>query len=214
MPYHTYPYELPPLPYAYDALEPFIDAETMHYHHDKHFKAYVDNLNKALEPYPQLQGMTLEQLLSVPMRLPAAARTAILNNGGGVYNHALFFQGMAPPQTPGHIPQGAALDLIQRAFGSFDDFKKVFTDAALKVFGSGWTVLALTPYRTLQIVNLKNQETMLSTPSVPLLYVDVWEHAYYLKYKNARAEYLENIWNVLMFPGSGRYRLVQPNSLL
>lgn len=214
MPYHTYPYELPPLPYAYDALEPYIDAETMHYHHDKHFATYIANLNKALAPYPQLQKLTLEQLLATPMRLPAAARTAILHNGGGVYNHALFFQGMAPPSSPGHEPQGAVLEVLRRTFGSFEDFKKVFNEAALKVFGSGWTVLVLTPQGGLQIVNLKNQETLLSTPAIPLLYVDVWEHAYYLKYKNARGDYLQNIWNVLTLPGSGRYRLVKPNALL
>ncbi|MCI8360824.1 MAG: superoxide dismutase [Clostridiales bacterium] len=200
MPFHTYPYELPPLPYAYDALEPYIDAETMRYHHDKHFQTYIEGLNKALAPYPHLQKCRLEELLSAPARLPDPARCAILRNGGGVYNHSRFFRGMAPAQEDGHRPEGGLAQLIDQTFTSFDHFKEVFSQAALEVFGSGWAVLALTPRGKLKIVQLRNQETTLPAGALPLLYIDVWEHAYYLKYKNLRAEYVKNIWNVLAFP--------------
>ena len=201
MPYNTYPYELPPLPYAYDALEPYIDAETMHFHHDKHFQTYIDNLNQALQTHPALQKCRLEDLLSDPRALPAKDRCAILRNGGGVYNHAHFFKGMAPADEAAcHRPTGQLLDCINRAFGSFDDFKETFSKEAAKVFGSGWTVLALTPCGRLRIVNLANQETVLPDGEKPLLFIDVWEHAYYLQYQNRRAAYIQNIWNVLVFP--------------
>lgn len=200
MPYNTYPYELPPLPYPYDALEPTIDAETLHYHHGKHFQAYVNGLNKALEPYPKLQKLTLSKLLANPGKLPRKAYTDIMHNGGGVYNHTLYFNGLAPAGAGNHQPGGELLSLIKEIYGSFEDFKNIFTRQALSVFGSGWTILSLTPKNKLDILNLKNQDTLLATKNRPLLYVDVWEHAYYLKYRNLRIEYLQNIWNVLTFP--------------
>lgn len=200
MPFDTYPYELMPLPYPYDALEPYLDAEILHYHHDKHFGAYVNGLNAALKPYPKLQTLTLKQLLSRPERLPQKARTAILRNGGGVYNHTLYFVGLSPADQGPHEPQGILFNKINRTFSSFANFKRLFNQSALDVFGSGWTGLFLSPDGSLQIRNLKNQDTLLGTGMRPLLYVDVWEHAYYLQYKNLRAEYLQNIWNILQFP--------------
>lgn len=200
MPYHTYPYELPPLPFPYEALEPYIDAETMYYHHDKHFSTYINNLNRALEPYLWLQRLTLEQLLANPNILPPKAATNILNNGGGVYNHLHFFQGLAPAQEDRHTPKGLFLAAINASFISFDNFKMVFNTQALAVFGSGYTELAVTPQGTLRLFNVKNQDTLLPTGNRLILLVDVWEHAYYLKYKNLRGEYLKNIWNVLVFP--------------
>lgn len=200
MPFNTYPYELPPLPYAYDALEPYIDEETMHYHHDKHFQTYIDGLNKALAPYPRLQKCRLEELLAAPAELPEKARCAILRNGGGVYNHGRFFRGMAPVGEGCHMPEGSLARLIDRTFTSFDNFKEILSQQALDVFGSGWAVLTLTPCGRLKILGLRNQETPLPSGELPLVYIDVWEHAYYLKYKNQRAEYVKNIWNVLVFP--------------
>ncbi|GHV38929.1 superoxide dismutase [Clostridia bacterium] len=193
----TYPYALPPLPYAYDALEPYIDAETMHYHHDKHFQTYVNNLNAALKPYPYLQTKTLAQLLRSPQALPRAAATAILHNGGGAYNHNLFFNGLAPASAEKHAPAGRLEQQINRDFKSFDNFKTAFNAQAGAVFGSGWTALAQNLRGTLQIVSFPNQDTLITKGLRVLLLVDVWEHAYYLKYKNARADYLTAIWNVL-----------------
>ena len=195
----TYPFTLPALPYPYDALEPAIHAETMHFHHDKHFASYVESFNAALKPYPQLHGLPLETLLENPARLPDSARCAILRSGGGVYNHALFFAGLAPADKGIHVPSGKLGRMIAASFGSFEQLKARFTQSALSVFGSGWTVLALAPGGRLCIINLKNQDTLLCTGYRPLVYVDVWEHAYYLQYQNRRAEYLDQIWSVLTF---------------
>jgi len=160
----TYPFVLPPLPYPYDALEPYIDAETMHYHYDKHFGGYIDNLNKALEPYPFLQGLTLEQLLAANRMLPAAAYTAIMHNGGGVYNHAIYFSRLCPPgQGGGRRPAGKLLDEISVTFGSFDKFKQELSDHAKNVFGSGWSSLVITREGSLRIVDLFNQQTVAGT---------------------------------------------------
>lgn len=189
-----YPFSRIALPYDYSDLEPYIDTETMHYHYDKHYKTYVNNLNKALEKYPGLQKFTLEQLLAMPRMDPA-----ILKNGGGAYNHGLYFSGMAPAGRA-NGPQGQLLYLIERGYGSFEGFKKVFNRVALNVFGSGYAVLAVTAGGRLSIVPLKNQDTLRGRGLTPLVCVDVWEHAYYLKYKNQRAAYLENIWNVIDFP--------------
>lgn len=206
--FDTYPFSLPPLPYPYEALEPYLDAETLHYHHDKHFKSYVDGLNQALKPYCGLQGLTLRQLLSAgnggygwasPGQLPPCAAKAILRNGGGVYNHFLYFQGLAPKGTA-RGPEGKLLQWICRAYGSVEQFQQAFTQCAMEVFGSGWTVLGLLPNGALRIFRLKNQETLVCAKIRPLLMVDLWEHAYYLKYKNLRKEYLENLWHVLSFP--------------
>jgi Fe-Mn family superoxide dismutase len=194
-----YPFELPPLPYAYDALEPYIDAETMHYHHDKHYQTYIDNLNNALKSYPALQRLTLEQLL-LTKALPAKDRVTILNNAGGVYNHMHFFNGLRPANEEGHLPDERLMSMINNTFGSFGSFKDTFSKQALAVFGSGWTCLALTRRRELKIINLANQATTLEYGAVPLILFDVWEHAYYLKYRNLRSEYVDNIWNVITFP--------------
>ena len=187
MPYNSYPFELPPLPYKYDALEPYIDSETMYYHHDKHYKTYIDNLNAALEPFPNLQELTLEQLLTWTRFLPQDTYTKIMQNGGGVYNHSLFFNGLAPAAEEQPMPSGALLRDMEETFGSFSKFKKAFYAEALKVFGSGWTYLVYNRQGKLKIVNLKNQETPLLLKARPVLAVDLWEHAYYLKYKNARS---------------------------
>ncbi|MCD7947603.1 MAG: superoxide dismutase [Oscillospiraceae bacterium] len=195
-----YPFTLPALPYAYDALEPYIDTETMHYHHDKHFQTYINNLNDALKMYPRLQNMTLRQLLCSRLQLPADVRDKIMNNGGGVFNHNLFFQGLAPAAEPVHTPQGAFAAEINQTFGSFAQLKKAFNEQALAVFGSGWSALIRDKLGRLQIVQLKNQETTLMYGVQPLLLLDVWEHAYYLKYKNDRKDYVENAWNVLVMP--------------
>lgn len=194
----TYPYVLPPLPYAYNALEPYIDEETMHYHHDKHFQTYINNLNDALEPYPQLQNMSLSQLISNPSAIPQPVRDKVMNNGGGVYNHDLFFRGLAPASEPLHTPQGKLAENIDKAFGSFENFKKTFSQQALSVFGSGWTALCFDRNCCLKIINLKNQETSLLYGAETIMLLDVWEHAYYLKYKNERKKYVENSWNVLI----------------
>ena len=194
-----YPFILPPLPYAYDALEPFIDTETMHYHHDKHFQTYITNLNKALASNPKLQDRTLKELLYHPEALPAKDRTAILNNAGGVYNHFLFFNGLAPADEDNHEPKCRLIGIIDNTFGSFNKFKKLFSQLALQVFGSGWTCLVLTPEGVPKIVNLKNQDVVNEGDQVIILF-DVWEHAYYLKYKNLRADYVDNLWNIIRFP--------------
>ncbi len=199
MSYNRYPYELPALPYPYNALMPYIDTETMHYHHDRHFQTYVDNLNAALKPYPVLQRLQLEQILRRGNLLPAEARTKILQNAGGVYNHMLFFEGLSPAAEGRHEPQGRLAELINKTFSSYQNFQKLFTDQAMEVFGSGWTCLAMTAQQQLKIVNLANQETTLAQNAVPLLLFDVWEHAYYLKYKNARADYLAQLWHVVRF---------------
>lgn len=198
---YTYPFVLPPLPYPYEALNPYIDTETMHYHHDKHFKTYIDKLNAVLEKYPTLHNMTLTQLLSANLEnLPAEDRTAIMNNAGGVYNHALFFEGLAPASENKHMPVGKLATMIDRDFGSFENFKDAFNRTALNLFGSGWACLALNENGRLEIHPLKNQETAVPLNSECLIQFDVWEHAYYLKYKNDRKNYIDNLWNVIVFP--------------
>ena len=198
----TYPFSLPVLPYPYNALEPYIDEETMHYHHDKHFQTYITNLNKALEPYPKLHGLTLEQLLRNSRYLPRDAYETILRNAGGTYNHDLFFSHLGPAEEQPEVPGERLGKLIDQTFGSFQAFKEKFTAEALSVFGSGWACLALTPRGKLQIMTLHNQDTSLSQNAVPLILFDVWEHAYYLKYKNDRTEYVNNLWNVVRYPES------------
>ena len=195
-----YPFELPPLPYSYDALEPYIDAETMHYHHDKHFAAYIDKLNAALEAYPQLHDTPLDKILQKSAVLPPSSRQAIMRNGGGVYNHTLFFQGLSPTDSGIHSPEGNIANMISRQFGSFEAFKEQFSAEALKVFGSGWTYLAITRERTLRIVNFKNQDTPVEKGMTPVILFDLWEHAYYLKYRNLKSDYVNTLWNIVTFP--------------
>lgn len=189
------PFTLPPLPYAYDALEPHIDKETMTIHHDKHHAAYVNNLNAALEAHPDLQGKSIEDLIVGLNSLPEAVRGPVRNNGGGHINHTMFWETM----TPGGAkePSGALADAIKAAFGSLDDFKKQFNDAGVKRFGSGWAWLVKGKDGKLQIVSTANQDNPLTDGLKPILGNDVWEHAYYLKYQNRRPDYLAAWWNVV-----------------
>jgi Fe-Mn family superoxide dismutase len=186
---------LEPLPYAYDALEPYIDARTMEIHHSKHHATYVANLNNALQPFTDLQGKPVEELLKDLGALPEAARTAIRNNGGGVLNHNLYWTMMAPKA--GGAPKGEVAKAIEAAFGSFDAFKDQFTKAGLGRFGSGWAWLVVDKSGKLAITSTANQDTPISEGLRPILTVDVWEHAYYLKYQNRRADYLAAWWNVV-----------------
>ncbi len=185
-----YPFQLKPLPYPYDALEPHIDTETVTIHHDKHLKAYVDNLNKALAPYPDYHNWPLEKLLCNLLLLPKSIQTAVKNNAGGVYNHNLYFYGMSG--TKNQQPQGELRDLLVNTFGSYEKWQSLFREAALAVFGSGWTWLVLDQLGNLKIANTANQDTPLPRGLCPVLLVDVWEHAYYLKYQNRRGNYLDN----------------------
>lgn len=197
MPFNTYPYELPPLPYAYDALEPYIDTETMHIHHNKHFAAYITNLNNVLKDQPCLQKLSLEQLLC--SHLPAHIKTTILNNAGGVYNHTKFFENLSPVNENNHMPSNRMMWMIQYNYGSWENFKRIFTDTALSVFGSGWACLSYNRQRELKIISLANQDTVVPYCASSVILCDVWEHAYYLKYRNMRSEYVNNIWNILKF---------------
>ena len=197
------PFTVPPLPYAYDALEPTIDAETMHLHHDKHHAAYVANLNKAVANDPTLGAKPVEDLLKDLSAIPASIRTAVRNNGGGHYNHSLFWMMMKPGG--GGEPTGDLATAMNTAFGSFDTFKENFTKAALGQFGSGWAWLVLDG-KILKIEPSANQDTPLSSGQTPLLGVDVWEHAYYFKYQNKRADYVKAWFNVVNWDFvSGQY---------
>jgi Fe-Mn family superoxide dismutase len=188
-------HECPPLPYAYDALEPHIDEMTMRIHHDKHHQAYVDNLNKALEGNAELQAKSIESLIKDLSAVPEAIRTAVRNNGGGHYNHSLFWTLMAP--NAGGAPEGELAGAIDGAFGSFDGFKEQFGKAAMGRFGSGWAWLCVDDTGKLMITSTANQDCPLSEGLTPILGLDVWEHAYYLKYQNRRAEYVSAWWNVV-----------------
>ncbi len=186
-----YPFSLPPLPYAYEALEPHIDKETMHYHHDKHLNTYVGNLNAALEKYPDCQTLTLEQLLSDLEALPEGLRGAVRNNGGGVYNHDLYFD-MLSPETNQEVPEK-----IAAAFGGAEEMKKQLKAAGLGQFGSGFAWLVQDSAGELKIMALPNQDNPLSQGYFPLLPLDVWEHAYYLRYQNLRPDYIDNWFAVV-----------------
>src|SRR5919204_1103342 len=181
-------HELPSLPYAYEALEPTIDSETMHLHHDKHHATYVNNLNAAIEKHPDLGSKTAEELLRNLNSVPEDIRAAVRNNGGGHVNHTMFWQIMAP--RAGGEPTSAVGDEIRKTFGSFEDFKTKFNDAGVKQFGSGWVWLVRGNDGKLQIISTPNQDSPLMQGLWPIMGNDVWEHAYYLKYKNARADYL------------------------
>jgi superoxide dismutase, Fe-Mn family len=187
------PYELPPLPYEYDALEPTIDEQTMRIHHDKHHGAYVTNLNKALEG-TEWDGRPLEQVLDNLDLLPEDKQTPVRNNGGGHANHTFFWEIMSPDG--GGAPSGALGEAIDATFDSFDDLKSQVNAAGVARFGSGWTWL-IHDGTGLAVVSTPNQDTPLMTGDTPLLGIDVWEHAYYLKYQNRRPDYLEAWWNVV-----------------
>jgi len=188
-----YPFELPALEYDFDALEPVIDSETMKLHHDKHHQAYVDNLNKAVEPHSDLQSKTLSELLGDLDALPEAARGAIRNNGGGHVNHSMFWKTMKLNEGK---PSGDLATAIESEFGSFDDFKTKFNEAGVKQFGSGW-VFVIASGNKLEIQAMPNQDTPLHKGIEPLFGNDVWEHAYYLKYNNRRPDYLKAWWDVV-----------------
>jgi Fe-Mn family superoxide dismutase len=186
---------LPPLPYAFDALEPHIDAKTMEIHHGKHHQAYVNNLNAALEKAPELQNKSLDELLKNLNAAPEAVRTAIRNNGGGHWNHTMFWQIMAP--NAGGNPSGALGDAITKAFGGFDKLKEQLNAAAVGRFGSGWAWLVVERGGGLKIESTPNQDNPLMEGRTAIMGVDVWEHAYYLKYQNRRPDYLAAWWNVV-----------------
>lgn len=187
--------QLPPLPYAYDALEPHIDAKTMQFHHDKHHAAYVNNLNKALDKHPELKNKSVEELLKNLSKVPADIRTTVRNNGGGHVNHSMFWRIMKP--NGGGEPTGEIATAIKENFGSFADFKKQFNDAGAGRFGSGWVWLVHNKKGKLEITTTPNQDNPLSKGKYPIFGNDVWEHAYYLKYQNRRPDYLEAWWNVV-----------------
>jgi Fe-Mn family superoxide dismutase len=188
-------HELPPLPYDYNALEPYIDEETMHLHHDKHHQAYINNLNTALANYPDLQDKSAEELIRDLNSVPEAIRPAVRNNGGGHVNHTMFWEIMGP--NGGGEPTGAIADAINESFGSFDALKQQFNDAGVKRFGSGWAWLVRGSDGKLSVISTANQDNPLSDGQYPVLGNDVWEHAYYLKYQNRRPDYLAAWWNVV-----------------
>jgi len=190
-----YPYSLPQLPYSYDALEPYIDKTTMEIHHTKHHQAYINNLNSALEKYPEFHNLELEEILRNLNQLPEEIRTAVRNNGGGHYNHSLFWEIMKP--NGGGQPKGKLKEEIERNFGSFEEFKKLFSETAIKHFGSGWAWLVITSDKKLKVYSMLNQDNPLMNGDIPIMGLDVWEHAYYLKYQNRRAEYIEAWWHVV-----------------
>ncbi len=185
-----YPFILPDLPYPYNALEPYIDEDTMYFHHDKHFKSYIDGLNKALEPYPQYHTWTLEELLSRLSRLPKELQTSVRNQGGGVYNHDLYFDSLTPnsQNTPAFI-----IDI----FSSEENWKTQMKTKSMNQFGSGFGWLVMDLKGMLQIISLPNQDNPLSIGLYPLLPLDVWEHAYYLQYQNLRGDYIDQWFHII-----------------
>jgi Fe-Mn family superoxide dismutase len=187
-------FELPPLPYAKDALEPYIDATTMEIHHGKHHGTYVTNLNAAIEKRPELASWSLEDLVRNSSDIPEDVRTMVRNNGGGHFNHSIFWRVMTP--NGGGEPKGDLARAISEAFGDFSTFKNTFTQAAMNRFGSGWAWLGFKGGK-LAVISMPNQDAPLMEGLTPILGVDVWEHAYYLKYQNRRPEYLSNWWNVV-----------------
>lgn len=190
------PHTLPQLPYAFDALEPHIDAKTMEIHSQKHHKTYVDNLNKALESAPDLAGLDIVQLLKEVKKVPDSIRQAVINNGGGHHNHSLFWEIMGP--NAGGEPAGAIGDAIKADFGDFDSFKAKVKDNGLTQFGSGWSWVVFNPGSgKLEAIKRPNQDSPLMDGLIPVLGIDVWEHAYYLKYQNLRAGYIDAWWNVV-----------------
>ena len=190
-------FTLPPLPYDFAALEPNIDAKTMEIHHGKHHQTYVNNLNAALEKAPELQGKSLDELMRGINSVPEAVRTAVRNNGGGHWNHSMFWLIMAP--RAGGEPSGALAEAIAESFGSFDKFKQEFTQAATTRFGSGWAWLIADGNR-LSVTSTPNQDNPLMEGKQAILGLDVWEHAYYLKYQNRRPDYIAAWWNVVNWP--------------
>lgn len=190
-----YPYKLPDLGYAFDALEPYIDKETMIVHYTKHHQTYINNLNAIIEKQPELQNKELSDILTDLSSVPSAVRTAIQNQGGGSLNHTMFWTMMSPKG--GGIPKGHIGDAITKSFGNFEAFQDQFNATAKTVFGSGWAWLAFDPQGRLVIVPTPNQDTPLSEGYKPIICLDVWEHAYYLKYQNRRPDYISAWWHVI-----------------
>lgn len=188
-------HELPALPYAHDALEPNIDTATMEIHHGRHHNAYVTNLNKALESAPELASKSIEDLIADLASVPESIRTAVRNNGGGHANHSLFWQTISP--SGGGQPSGALAAAIDSELGGFDKFKEAFAAAGATRFGSGWAWLAADKAGKLKVYSLPNQDSPIMEGDTPLLGLDVWEHAYYLKYQNKRPDYIAAFWNVV-----------------
>lgn len=194
-------FELPDLPYGYDALEPYIDEQTMKLHHTKHHQTYIDKVNKALEGKEEWSSKSIEDILSDLDSVPEDIRTVVRNNGGGHYNHVMFWQIMAPGQSG--KPEGNVASAIDAAFGSFDNFKEKFAEAAAGRFGSGWAWL-IDRDGKLEITSTANQDCPISEGAKPILGLDVWEHAYYLKYQNRRPEYIDAWWKVVNWPEVSR----------
>ena len=194
-------HQLPPLPYDFAALEPHIDAQTMQIHHGKHHATYVSNLNAALEKHPDLQSKSIEDLVRDLSKVPEDIRTAVRNNGGGHLNHSMFWQIMGPKG--GGAPSGALGDAIKSAFGSFDSFKEQFAKAGVGRFGSGWAWLIVTGGK-LSIESTPNQDNPIMEGKTAIAGLDVWEHAYYLKYQNRRADYITAWWNVVNWAEIGK----------
>lgn len=190
-----YKFNLIPLEYDYNALEPYIDSKTVEIHHNKHLKTYVDNLNNILSNYKEFQQWSLEKLIKDNDLLPICIRQSVINNAGGVYNHNFYFNIMTP-NAPLE-PAGILREDMLRQFNSFEEFKSQFKQAALNQFGSGWAWLVVDSLGKLKIISTKNQDTPLTLDLYPIMLVDVWEHAYYLKYQNRRADYLENWFNII-----------------
>lgn len=201
------PYTLAALPYSYNALEPYIDSKTMELHHDKHQQAYIDGLNKALETYPELQNIPLVELLSDLGKIPEGIRTAVRNNGGGELNHSMFWLMMK--KNGGGDPKGKIAEAINKKFGNFVVFQEEFDAAAKTRFGSGWAWLSLNKKGDLVISSTANQDTPFSEGLTPIMGLDVWEHAYYLKYQNRRVDYIKAWWHVVNWDQiEENYRLV------
>lgn len=189
-------FKIEALPYEYNALEPFIDEETMRLHHDKHHQTYCDKFNAALEKYPEYYEKDAESLIVNINNLPEDIRLEVRNHGGGYVNHNFFWKSLSPAAQSG-APEGDLLDAINSTFGNLDNFKSAFKNKALALFGSGWTWLVKDEEGKLEIVNLPNQDSPLSNNKKPILALDVWEHAYYLKYQNRRAEYVDAWFNLI-----------------
>jgi Fe-Mn family superoxide dismutase len=195
-------HKLPDLPYAYDALEPYLDAPTMEIHHSKHHQAYVNKLNQALGGYPEEQEKPLETLVAEVDSLPEPIRLAVRRHGGGHFNHSLFWRIMSPDG--GGEPDGELAGAVKKYFESFANFKKTFTTAAAGVFGSGWAWLVVDDKDVLRVIATANQDNPLSQGFRPILGLDVWEHAYYLKYQNRRSDYIAAWWHVVNWPEVSR----------
>ncbi|KAB3531128.1 superoxide dismutase [Alkaliphilus serpentinus] len=188
-------YKLPKLDYSYDALEPYIDKETMEIHHSKHHQGYINNLNAALEAHESFKNMEIEELLQSLDKLPKEIYWAVRNNGGGYYNHDIFWKAMSP--NGGGEPKGELLEEIKKVFGSFEEFKDSFTKAAATRFGSGWAWLIINKENKLEVVSTPNQDSPIMEGKKVLMGIDVWEHAYYLKFQNRRPDYIKYWWMVV-----------------